>query len=71
MEDIMIRENASESRKYRDLIIDQIRNELNVSEDRVNKIIRILNKSSSDDLRRLYETFERFGVQTIFDIINE
>lgn len=67
----MIRENASEGRKYRDLIIAQIRNELNVSEDRVNKIMRILNKSSSDDLQRVYEAFERFGVQTIFEIFSE
>ena len=67
----MIRENDSEGRKYRDLIIAQIRNELNVSEDRVIKIMRILNKSSSDDLQRVYEVFERFGVQTIFEIFSE
>lgn len=67
----MIQGDISEGRKYRDLIIDQIKNELNIFEDRVNKIMRILNKSSSDDLQRLYETFERFGVQTIFEIIYE
>ena len=67
----MIRGDISEGRKYRDLIIDQIRSELNISKDKVNKMMRILNKSSSDDLQRLYETFERFGVQTIFEIFSE
>jgi hypothetical protein len=57
--------------KYRDLIIEQIKEELNPNNEELQNIITKLNNSSSDELERLYETFERFGVKTIIEIINE
>lgn len=57
--------------KYRDLIIEQIKEELNLNNEKLQNIIKKLNDSTSDELERLYETFERFGVKTIIEIINE
>ena len=55
--------------KYRDLIIEQIKEELNPNNEELQNIITKLNNSSSDELERLYEAFERFGVKTIIEII--
>lgn len=64
----MIRGNAKEGWKYRDLIIEQIDSELELSKDQRGNIISKLNNAHSDELERLYEAFERFGVQVILDI---
>lgn len=67
----MITGNRKLGWKYRDLIINQIKEELNLNNEKLQNIIKILNDSTSDELERLYETFERFGVKTIIEIINE
>ena len=67
----MITGDKKLGRKYRDLIINQIKEELNFNNEKLQNIITKLNNSSSDELERLYETFERFGVKTIIEIINE
>lgn len=67
----MITGDKKLGRKYRDLIINQIKEELNLNNEKLQNIITKLNNSSSDELERLYETFERFGVKTIIEIINE
>lgn len=38
--------------QYRDLIIEQIRKEINPSEERLKNIINRLNNASSDELRK-------------------
>lgn len=55
--------------KYRDLIIKQIETELNPSKERLQKMKDTLNDATSDELERLYESFERFGVQAIIDAV--
>lgn len=67
----MIRGDRKLGWKYRDLIINQIKEELNPNNEKLQNIIKKLNDSTSDELERLYETFERFGVKTIIEIINE
>ena len=51
--------------QYRDLIIEQIKKELKPSEEDLQLMKDRLNKASSDELERIYEAFERFGVETI------
>ena len=65
----MIRGDSKEGWKYRDLIIKQIDSELELSKDQRENIISKLNNAHSDELERLYEAFERFGVQVILDIV--
>lgn len=57
--------------QYRDLIIEQIRKEINPSEERLKNIINRLNNASSDELERTYEALDRFGVQAIMDAVCE
>lgn len=57
--------------QYRDLIIEQIRKEINPSKERLQKMIDRLNNASSDELERIYEAFDRFGVQAIMDAVDE
>lgn len=57
--------------QYRDLIIEQIKKEINPSKERLQKMISILNNASSDELERTYEAFDRFGVQAIMDAVDE
>lgn len=57
--------------QYRDLIIEQIRKEINPSKERLKNIINRLNNASSDELERTYEAFDRFGVQAIMDAVDE
>lgn len=52
-----------------DLILDIIKNELNISEDKLQKMKDIMRKSSLDDLERTYDSFCRFGVLEIFENI--
>ena len=55
--------------QYRDLIIEQIKKEINPSEERLKNIINRLNNAYSDELERTYEAFERFGVQAVMDAV--
>ncbi len=55
--------------QYRDLIIEQIKKEINPSEERLKNIINRLNNAHSDELERTYEAFERFGVQAFMDAV--
>ena len=55
--------------QYRDLIIEQIKKEINPSEERLKNIINRLNNAHSDELERTYEAFERFGVQAVMDAV--
>ena len=55
--------------QYRDLIIEQIKKEINPSKERLQKMISILNNASSDELERTYEAFDRFGMQAIMDAV--
>ena len=57
--------------QYRDLIIEQIKKEINPSKERLQKMINRLNNASSDELERTYESFDRFGVQAIMDAVCE
>lgn len=65
----MIRGDIKEGRIYRDLIIKQIDDELKLSKDQRENIISKLNNAHSDELERLYEAFERFGIEIILDIV--
>lgn len=56
--------------QYRDLILEQIKTELKPSEGELQRMKDSLNKSSSDDLERVYDAFERFGVVAILRCIN-
>lgn len=55
--------------KYKNAILDQIRKELNPSEEDLGHIKERLNKANLDELERTYDTFERFGVKTIMELI--
>ena len=57
--------------QYRDLIIEQLKKEINPSKERLQKMIDRLNNASSDELERVYEAFDRFGVQSIMDAVCE
>lgn len=70
-DDKKMRGNISEGRKYRDLILNQLKSEIEISDDQIGSIMKRLNNSTSDELERVYEAFERFGVQVILDIISE
>lgn len=65
----MIMGDRKDGWKYRDLIIKQIKHELHPNEDDLQKMIRRLNKSTSDELERTYQAFERFGVKVIMEQI--
>lgn len=57
--------------KYRDLILKQIKEEINPTEEKLQLIRDILNKASSDELERTYEAFERFGVEVIMESVRK
>ncbi len=57
--------------QYRDLIIEQLKKEINPSEERLQRMINRRNNASSDELERVYEAFDRFGVQSIMDAVCE
>lgn len=58
--------------QYEKLIIDQIKSEISLSEKQIKQIYARLNKATSEELERVYESFYRFGVQDIFDnIVNK
>lgn len=55
--------------KYRDLILKQIKEELNPTEEELQLMRDKLNKANSDELERTYEAFERFGVKVIMESV--
>lgn len=55
--------------QYRDLIVEQIKKELNLPEEDLQLIKDRLNKASSDELERTYDAFERFGVEVIMECV--
>lgn len=57
--------------QYRDLIMEQIKTELKPSDGELQRMKDRLNKSLSDDLERVYDAFERFGVVAILECIKE
>lgn len=57
--------------QYRDLIIEQLKKEINPDKERLQNMIVRLNNASSDELERVYEAFDRFGVQSIMDAVCE
>lgn len=58
--------------QYEKLIIDQIKSEISLSEKQIKQIYARLNKATSEELERVYESFYMFGVQDIFDnIVNK
>ena len=67
----MIQGDVAEGRKYRDLILNQLKSEMKISDEQIGNIMRRLNNSTSDELERTYDAFDRFGVQVILDIISE
>ena len=67
----MITGDRNSGMKYRDLILDQIKTELKPSDGELQRMRNRLNKSTSDDLERVYDAFERFGVVAILECIKE
>ena len=57
-------------RKYRDLILEQIKSEMNPTEEKLQLMKDRLNKASSDELERTYEAFERFGVKVVLEQVS-
>lgn len=67
----MITGNRELGWKYRDLILKQIKEELNPTEEELHLMRDRLNKASSDELERTYEAFERFGVEVIMETVRK
>ena len=65
----MITGDRKDGWKYRDLIIKQIKDELNPNTEDLQKMTQRLNNSTSDELERSYQAFERFGVNVIMEQI--
>lgn len=57
--------------KYRKEIIEQIKKEINPSDNDLELMRDRLNKASSYELERTYEAFERFGVQAILNTLKK
>lgn len=57
--------------KYRDLILKQIKEELNPTEEELQLMRDRLNEARSDELERTYEAFERFGVEVIMETVRK
>lgn len=55
---------------YINLILDQVKKEVRLTDDQMCSMKRKLVLASLDELDRLYDTFSRFGVCTTFDILN-
>ena len=55
--------------RYRDAILNQIKKEINPSENDLMLVRDRLSKATSDELERTYEVFERFGIQVVMDLI--
>lgn len=57
--------------KYRNAIFEQIKKEINPSDNDLELMRDKLNKASSDELERIYDAFERFDVQVILDTVKK
>ena len=57
--------------KYRDAILNQIKKEINPSENDLMLMRDRLNKATPDELERTYEAFERFGVKIVMDFVRQ
>lgn len=55
--------------QYRDLILEQIKEELKPSDEDLQLMKDRLNKASSDELERTYQAFERFGVEVVMECV--
>ena len=55
--------------KYRDTILNQIKKEINPSENNLMLMRDRLSKATSDELERTYEAFERFGIKVVMDSV--
>ena len=55
--------------KYIDVILNQIKKEINPSENDLMLMRDRLSKATSDELERTYEAFERFGVKIVMDLV--
>ena len=62
-------EDVSTKYKYRDAILNQIKKEINQSENDLMLMRDRLSKATSDELERTYEAFERFGVKIVMDLV--
>ena len=54
---------------YRDLILEQIKEELKPSDEDLQLMKDRLKKASSDELERTYQAFERFGVEVVMECV--
>ena len=55
--------------KYRDEIIELIKEDLNPSKEQLSRMASKLNQFNLQELERTYDMFYRFGVNTILDIL--
>ena len=62
-------EDVSTKCKYRDAILNQIKKEINPSENDLMLMQDRLSKATYDELERTYEAFERFGVKIVMDLV--
>ena len=65
----MMTADVSTKFKYREAILNQIKKEINPSENDLMLMRDRLSKATSDELERTYEAFERFGVKVIMENI--
>lgn len=61
--------NAQLILKYRDKIIELIKEDLNPPEEQLSRMVSKLNQFNLQELERTYNMFYRFGVNTILDIL--
>ena len=52
-------------------LLDQIKKEINPSENDLMLMRYRLNKATPDELERTYEAFERFGVKIVMDLVRQ
>ena len=57
--------------RYMDAISNQIKKEINPSENDLMLMRDRLSKATSDELERTYEAFERFGVKVVMDLVKQ
>ena len=55
--------------KYRDKIIELIKEDINPPEEQLSRMASKLNQFNLEELERTYNMFYRFGVNTILDIL--
>lgn len=67
----MMMADVSTKFKYREAILNQIKKEINPSENDIMLIQNRLCKATLDELERTYEAFERFGVKVVMDLVRQ